>query len=45
MCCIMVVREMDAGIIQNCGKYSRVAAPGCVCLMWPFESIVGTINN
>lgn len=34
------IREMEAGLIENCGVFSRVAPPGFVCLCWPFENIV-----
>ena len=35
---------MDAGIIENCGKYSRIAPAGCVCIACPFENIVSRIS-
>jgi len=35
---------MDAGIIENCGKYSRVAGAGCTCLMWPCESVRSVVS-
>lgn len=31
---------MNAGVIENCSKYSRVAPAGFVFLKWPFESVV-----
>ena len=35
---------MNAGVIENCGKYSRIAPAGCICMQWPFESIVRTLS-
>lgn len=35
---------MDAGIIENCGKFSKVVPAGCVCLMFPCENIVKDVS-
>lgn len=35
---------MEAGIIENCGKFSRVIPAGCYCLMWPWESYVNKLS-
>lgn len=43
-CCFQCVQEMDAGIIENCGKYDRVAGAGFVLLKWPFECIKTTLS-
>mmetsp|Transcript_708 Transcript_708/g.1526 ORF Transcript_708/g.1526 Transcript_708/m.1526 type:complete len:295 (+) Transcript_708:120-1004(+) len=37
--CFQCVEEMDAAVLENCGKYSRVAPAGCFCIMWPCEQI------
>jgi len=42
--CVQIVNEMNAGVIENCGKYSRIAPAGCICMQWPFESIVRTLS-
>jgi regulator of protease activity HflC (stomatin/prohibitin superfamily) len=35
---------MNAGIVENCGKFERVAPAGFLCLKWPFESVVRTLS-
>jgi regulator of protease activity HflC (stomatin/prohibitin superfamily) len=35
---------MDAGVIENCGKFSRVVPAGCVCLQFPCETIVRGVS-
>lgn len=42
-CCFECVHEMEAGVIESCGKFSRVVPAGCVCLMCPCERIVARI--
>ena len=39
-CCFQCVEEMDAGIIENLGKFDRVAGAGFHCVFYPLESIV-----
>ena len=34
---------MDAGIVESCGKFSRVVPAGLVCLMCPCERIVARV--
>ena len=43
-CCFICVREMDAGVIENCGKFSRVATAGFSCLTCPFETVRGVVS-
>eukprot|EP01039_Chlorochromonas_danica_P002509 gene2509-2747_t len=43
MCC-GCVQEMDAGVIENCGKFSRVVPAGWVCLMYPCEQVVRSVS-
>ena len=35
---------MDAGIVENMGKFDRVASAGLVCVKFPLETIVGRVN-
>jgi len=35
---------MDAGIIENCGKFDRVVPAGCVFLMCPFETLTSSVS-
>ena len=43
-CCFVCVNESDAGIIENCGKYDRVLAPGCSIIFCPFEAYRATLS-
>lgn len=44
VCCFVCVNEAEAGIIENCGKYDRVMAPGCSILKCPCETYRATIS-
>jgi regulator of protease activity HflC (stomatin/prohibitin superfamily) len=35
---------MNAGVVENLGKFSRVIPPGFACLLYPLESIASTIS-
>jgi len=43
-CCCACVDEKTYGIVQNCGKFSRVMSPGFACLKWPCESVAGVVS-
>eukprot|EP01041_Mallomonas_annulata_P005689 gene5689-11476_t len=43
-CCCQCVQEMNAGVIENCGKFSRVAGAGFFCIFWPFENIKAVLS-
>lgn len=43
-CCMVCVREMNAGVIENCGKYSRIAPPGCHCIAFPFQTVTSRVS-
>ncbi len=43
-CCFGYVNEMDAGIIENCGRYERIVPAGCYCLMCPLENLVSKVS-
>jgi regulator of protease activity HflC (stomatin/prohibitin superfamily) len=38
------VNEAEAGVVENCGKFSRVIPAGCTCLIWPVETFRAKIN-
>jgi len=40
----MCIQEMDAGIIESCGKFDRVVPAGCFCLLYPIENLVNKIS-
>ncbi len=31
-CCFGIVHEKQVAVLENCGQFSRVANPGCVCV-------------
>ena len=41
---MVCVHEMDAGVVENCGKFDRILAPGCHCIKFPFESISARVS-
>jgi len=43
-CCFVCVSEMHAGVVENCGKFDRVAAPGLNILFCPFEIMTKTLS-
>lgn len=43
-CCFECVTESEAGIVEYCGKHSRVLTPGIHCLMCPFELLVSRVT-
>jgi len=32
------------GIIENCGKFSRLATPGLGCYVWPIQDLVARLS-
>eukprot|EP00607_Mallomonas_marina_P010536 CAMPEP_0182418280 /NCGR_PEP_ID=MMETSP1167-20130531/2755_1 /TAXON_ID=2988 /ORGANISM="Mallomonas Sp, Strain CCMP3275" /LENGTH=286 /DNA_ID=CAMNT_0024592423 /DNA_START=46 /DNA_END=906 /DNA_ORIENTATION=+ len=43
-CCCQCVKEMNAGVVENCGKYSKVGTAGFFCIMYPCENITGIVS-
>ena len=35
---------MNAGVIENCGKYNKIAPAGLICLMWPCQNLVNIVS-
>jgi regulator of protease activity HflC (stomatin/prohibitin superfamily) len=44
MSCCGCVYEMEAGVIESCGKFNRVVPAGCYCLYFPFEQFVRSVS-
>eukprot|EP01033_Poteriospumella_lacustris_P001543 gene1543-1118_t len=43
-CCFDTVSTSEVGVIENCGKFSRLAEAGCFCLSCPFEYVAGRVS-
>lgn len=43
-CCFGYINEMDAGIIENCGRFERIVPAGFYCLMCPVENLVNKMS-
>ena len=35
---------MNAGVIENCGKYEKTAPAGLICLLWPCQTVVKVLS-
>jgi regulator of protease activity HflC (stomatin/prohibitin superfamily) len=35
---------MDAGVVENCGKFEYIAPAGCLCLIWPCYQLINTVS-
>lgn len=42
--CFQCVREMEAGILEDMGKFSKVAPSGLTFVKWPLETIRGRVS-
>jgi len=38
--CIVCVDESERGIIQNCGRFTKLAEPGIQCIAFPFQTLI-----
>mmetsp|Transcript_18944 Transcript_18944/g.23019 ORF Transcript_18944/g.23019 Transcript_18944/m.23019 type:complete len:266 (-) Transcript_18944:315-1112(-) len=43
-CCCVCVRTQSIGVIERFGKFSTLKGPGCSCVTWPCEQLVGTVS-
>lgn len=43
-CCFECITESEAGVLEFCGKFSRVMPSGLFCVRWPFETIVARVS-
>ena len=37
--CAVCIDSADRGVIQNCGKFSGIAHPGCSLVLWPIATV------
>ena len=44
-CCCQCVSQGEMGIREKLGEFSGFARPGCTCLMYPCENIVGKLST
>jgi len=44
-CCCQCVSTGEMGIREKLGQFNGFARPGCTCLFYPFESIVGKLST
>ncbi|KPI89177.1 hypothetical protein ABL78_1740 [Leptomonas seymouri] len=42
--CCSCISTSQVGVVENCGKFDRLADPGCICLLPCMESIRGTVS-
>jgi regulator of protease activity HflC (stomatin/prohibitin superfamily) len=43
-CCFNCVRTQEVGIVEDLGQFKRLLDPGLHCLVWPLQSVVGTLS-
>ena len=43
-CCFGCVEQTEVAVIENLGKYDRLASAGCLCLFCPFENVAGRLS-
>ena len=44
-CCIACVSTGEMGVVEQMGKFSRIAGPGPNCLIWPFQTMAGKLST
>jgi len=44
-CCCQCVSQGEMGIREKLGQFSGFARPGCTCLLYPCENIVGKLST
>jgi len=42
--CCFCISTSEVGVIENCGKYSRLAQPGLSFIICPWEALVGKVS-
>jgi regulator of protease activity HflC (stomatin/prohibitin superfamily) len=43
-CCFACVRTQEVGIVEDLGQFKRLLDPGLHFLVWPLQSVVGTLS-
>jgi len=44
MVCVVCVNTSEVGVVERCGQYNKLASPGCNCIVWPCEEMVGQMS-
>lgn len=44
MSCIVCVQQSEVGVVERCGRYSKLASAGCNCVWYPCEQVVGRLS-
>lgn len=44
-CCCGTVQSGDIGVVERFGEFQKTAPPGLTCLMFPCETIAGTVST
>ena len=42
--CQAYVHPDTVALVERCGKFQAIKGPGCQCLVWPVDSIVGRVS-
>ena len=42
--CFFTISTSEVGVIERCGKFSRLVQPGLNCVVCPYESLVGRLT-
>ena len=42
--CLVCVNEMDAGVVESCGKFDRVLPPGCHFICYPYQILKAHVS-
>uniref|UniRef100_A0A7S1GHP5 Band 7 domain-containing protein n=1 Tax=Cyclophora tenuis TaxID=216820 RepID=A0A7S1GHP5_CYCTE len=42
--CFFTISTSEVGVVERCGKFSRLVQPGLSCVVCPFEQLVGRLT-
>ena len=42
--CFFTISTSEVGVVERCGKFSRMVNPGLACVMCPYEQLVGRLT-
>lgn len=43
-CCCVCVRTQEVAVVEDLGQFKRLIDPGFHCIMWPLQSVTGTLS-
>jgi len=43
-CCCVCVRTQEVAVVEDLGQFKRLIDPGLHCIMWPLQSVAGTLS-